>query len=304
MHGYQLVNQNKYELHRTHATRYLEHAILTINNHPSAEKFYLLITVWFVLQESDCWSKNYYYREFEQLCVILFGFDSTDITWDRIHYRLMPGLDEDILFAAPSLLGPIYRYIAETKRLAPEPILSLRYARVAISCIQYLFRRGANTQEQLLAWAAKSKQSPWLRRQRMRFTATRRHEENIIFGCTYSFPQSLRRLLQILYPEKIQSKEFYWVQRKFYPWTLNLFYLTLHKSRKSDELIRALSKSFIPLSASIFFPRRIKRVRKAIDAYLHKVSRRACCNPRSDQCISIVLTVRSITHENIWKAPS
>jgi hypothetical protein len=56
-------------------------------------------------------------------------------------------------------------------------------------------------------------------------------------------------------------------------WTLDLLYHTLRKAMKSDELIKALSKSFIPSAAHYFFPRRIKRVKKAVDAYLEKVSR-------------------------------
>jgi hypothetical protein len=272
------ITQNKSDLHRTHAARYLEHAMFTINSHPSAEKFYLLITVWFVLQEhfqSDR-SESYYYKEFERLCVALFGFDSTDIAWDRVNYRLMRPL---------FIVIPICGHIAETKSVVPEPILSHRLARVAISCtqsFQYLFHRGANAQDQLLSWAIKSKQSPWLWRQRMRFTSTRRHVPNIMLGHTYSFPHSLRRLRQILYSEKIQSEKVYQVQRKFYTWTLNILYLTLCKARKSDELTGALSELFIPLSASILFPRQIKRVRKAIDAYLDKVSRRACSDSTRD----------------------
>jgi len=39
---------------------------------------------------------------------------------------------------------------------------------------------------------------------------------------------------------------------------------------KSDELIEALSNPFIPPSAPLLFPRRVKRVKKAVDAYLEK----------------------------------
>ncbi|KIM44198.1 hypothetical protein M413DRAFT_25649 [Hebeloma cylindrosporum] len=99
-----LQQANKAGLHRIHANRYLEHAMLVINNHPSAEKFFLLTTVW-----------NYYYTEFQRLCIKLFGFDSEDVAWDRMHYRLMrhPGYYR---LDAPYLLGPIYGHIADTKR--------------------------------------------------------------------------------------------------------------------------------------------------------------------------------------------
>jgi len=168
-------------------------------------------------------------------------------------------------------LGPIYGHIAETKRLVSEPILSHRLARVAISCIQYLFRCRANTQDYRLHWAMKSKQSPWLWGRWMRVTSTRRQPYVYFHGPTYSFPQSLRQSRQLLYSEVVQSEKFYLVQRRFYILTLNLLYFTLRKARKSDELTRALSKPFVPLSASLLFPRRIKRLRKAIDVYLEKV---------------------------------
>jgi hypothetical protein len=267
------INQNKSKLHLTHATRYLEYVMLTINIHPSAEKYYLLITVWVVFQESDRRPGYRYYLvhdEFERFFITLSGFNSTDITWDSMHYRLMR--DPHNIHNLPSILGPI----CGTQRLILEPILSHHLVRVAISCMQYLSHGRLNTQDHLLAWAIKSKQSPWLWRQRIRVTSTRRHGLNTIFEHPYSFPQSLRRLRQILYSEKVQSEKFCWEQHKFYRWTLNILYLTLRKAKKSDELTRAISKLSIPLSASILFPRQIKRVRKAIDAYLDKVSRRAC----------------------------
>ena len=188
-------------------------------------------------------------------------------------------------YICASHLGPIY---AETERLVPELILSHRLARVAISCIQYLFRCRANTQDYLLAWAMKSKQSPWLRGRWMRVTASTRRQPYVYFhGPTYSFPNSLRQSRQLLYSEGVQSEKFYLVQRRFYIWTLSLLYFTLRKARKSDELTRALSKPFISLSACFLFPRRIKQVRKAIDKYLEKVSRRTCSNLRSHVDVSL-----------------
>jgi hypothetical protein len=68
----------------------------------------------------------------------------------------------------------------------------------------------------------------------------------------------------------IKSESFYQKQHKFYRWTLDLLYHTLCKAMKSNELIKELSKPFIPSIAPIFFPRRIKRVRRAVAAYLEK----------------------------------
>ena len=50
---------------------------------------------------------------------------------------------------------------------------------------------------------------------------------------------------------------------------------------KSDELTKALSKPFIPSAASILFPRRVKRVQKAVSAYLEKVGWKACSKFRT-----------------------
>ena len=58
--------------------------------------------------------------------------------------------------------------------------------------------------------------------------------------------------------------------------TLDILRRILHKARRSNELTRELSKPFIPSSAILLFPLRIKRVRKAVDAYLEKVSGIAC----------------------------
>lgn len=238
--------------------------MLAINSHPSAEKFHLLSTVWFVLQERKYFkSESLKDQRLEKLWVTLFGFDFTDIQWDKMHYGLMdfPGYYKP---TSLSPLGAIYGHIAETARLIPNHTLSRRLARVAISCLQYLFRDRANAQNHLPLWAVKSKQSPWFWRRRIRVTSTRRP--------TYSCPQSLRRSRQVLYSERLQSEKFYEVQRTFYIRTLKLLYLVLRKTEKSDELTRALSKSFIPLSASFLFPRQIKQVQKVVDAYLEKVN--------------------------------
>ena len=171
------------------------------------------------------------------------------------------------------ILFALYGNIAETARFVPSPILSRRLARVAILCLQYLFRGRANAQYQLLSWAMTSKQLSWFWRRRIRVTSMRRP--------TYSCPRSLQRLRQLLYSERIQSEKFYQLQRTLYIRTLRLLYHTLRKAGRSDELTRALSKSSIPLSASFLFPRQIKQVQKAVDAYLEKV------NSRPYSCLKI-----------------
>jgi hypothetical protein len=75
----------------------------------------------------------------------------------------------------------------------------------------------------------------------------------------------------------MHSELFHLEQRTLYIWTLDLLYYTLRKAMKYDELTKALSKPFIPPSVVLLFPRRIQRVRKAVEAYLEKVSRRNCC---------------------------
>ena len=69
-----------------------------------------------------------------------------------------------------------------------------------------------------------------------------------------------------------------------YIWILDLLYRTLRKATEPDMLIEKLSdieespdieelsELFIPLSVALLFPRRIKRVRKAVNAYLEKAS--------------------------------
>ena len=162
----------------------------------------------------------------------------------------------------------------------PEPILSYRLACVAISCMRYLHRQDPSTppmQGQLVAWAMKSKRSPWLWRQRMRFISMARRQlicnKN---GPKCSFPQSFQGSCQILHSKRINSELFHLEQCTLYIWTLDLLYYTLLKAMKYDELTRALSKPFIPPSVVLLFPRRIQRVRKAVDAYLEKVSSRIC----------------------------
>lgn len=203
--------------------------------------------------------------------------------------------------------GTIYGLVDETKRLIPEPISSHRVACIALSCMRYLHRKDPNNypmQHNLLAnWAAKSKRSPWLRRHRIRVTSIGRRRPTWNHdGPKYSFPQSLRRSHHKLYSEGFQSEDFYQEQHIFYMWTLDLLYRTLCKARKSDELTKALSRPFIPSAACILFPRRIKRVQKAVSAYLKKVSQRACSDLRTPTniCLHVDSSVRRVWKPQGW----
>jgi len=180
----------------------------------------------------------------------------------------------------PTEYSSAEKWLWHRTRKFPEPILSYRLACVAISCLQYLHRQDPNTlptQGQLLAWAMKSKRSPWLWKQRMRVIS--RACRGLIWnnhGTKRSFPQSSRQSYHPLQSKGIHSQLFHLEQCTLYIWTLDLLYYTLRKAMKFDELTKALSKPFIPPSVVLLFPRRIQRVRKAVEAYFKKVSRRSC----------------------------
>ena len=128
-----------------------------------------------------------------------------------------------------------------------------------------------------MAWAMKSKQSPWLWRQQMQFISMAHWQPIWKYnGPKCSFPQNFRRSSQLLHSKGIHSELFYLERHTLYIWTLDLLYYTLRKAMKFDELTRALSKPFIPPSVVLLFPRRIQRVRKVVEAYLEKVSNRIC----------------------------
>ena len=91
-----------------------------------------------------------------------------------------------------------------------------------------------------------------------------------------SFPWSFQQSCQILQSKGIHSELFHLEQCTLYIWTLDLLYYTLRIAMKYDKLTRALSKPFILPSVVLLFPRRIQRVRKAVEEYLEKVSRRTC----------------------------
>ena len=237
----------------------------SIDSPPTREKFGLMNTVAFILQESfTSLRTGIKHASWKKFCAALFGFNSAELKWD----------DE------------IYRYLIEPASyksvINPEPILSHRLANVAISCMQYLHCLDLNTlptQNHFFAsWATRSKQLPWLWRRRTLMRCRRPFWDHDGHKC--SSPRKLRRSRQIIYSGTTQSHQ---EQRIFYTWTLDLLYHTLRKAMKSDMLTTALSKPFIPSLASILFPRRVKRVRKAAAAYLEKVSRRACFGRSNDE---------------------
>jgi len=241
------------------------------NGSSSREKFYLMSTVWFVLQEPfTSLQMCSPFATWHKLCITLFGFNSAETHWDRENYHLLRAPTEYKSARVP--LGTMYGHITETRRVLPDPILSHRLAHVAILCMRYLHRccnpNTSQTYDHLHKWAVKSRQSPWLWRQRMRITLMGQSPTCYRPVTCLSLQQSHH----IFFSETIQSEKFYKLQYTFYIWTLDLLYHTLHKAMKSDKLIKELSKSFIPSSAPLIFPRRIRRVQNAINAYLEKVS--------------------------------
>jgi len=286
----------------------MEHLNSSIDNPPTREKFRLMSTVWFVLQASiaSLW-RGTEAASWASFCAKLFGFNEAEIKVD---------LDEDAL--GYQLLRDPTKYIREdkrnyppdrtrygpldiTKRLIPGPILSHRLAHIAISCMRYLHRQDPQNppiQGNLATWVTKSRQLPWLWRQRIRITSIgcRQPTRNSDFP-KYSFSQSLRRSYQMFYSEGIQSEEFYQERHIFFIWTLDLLYHTLRAAMKSDELTKAVSKPFIPSAAYILFPLQIKRVQKAVGAYLKKVSRKAHSDLRTPN--DIYLYFDSSVHR-VW----
>jgi hypothetical protein len=273
------VDQGQSNLYHYHLLCYQKHLMSSISNPPSRVKFAFMSTVCFVLQKpfASLWRSSEF-ASWKKLCAILFGFSAQEFKFYEISRLICHPTEykdahqykayEDE--ADSDWLKLLCGDLATTKRLMPEPILSLWLAHVAILCMRYLRHQDPKAplmQHHLLTWAMKSKRSPWLWRQRMRVTSMRCPE--------YLWPQSLQRARQIFYSKAIQSEYFYQEKETFYIWTLDLLYHTLRKAMKSDELTKALSKPFIPSIALLLFPRRIKRVIKAVEAYLEKVSRRA-----------------------------
>ena len=257
------------------------HLDSSIHNPPTREKFRLMSTVWFILQNpiASRW-RGIEVARWDVLCAKLFGFNATETDDDAERCQLMrhPTKYDG---AGRIRHGAMYGLLDETQRLTPEPILSYRVTRIALSCMRYLYRQDHNNHlmhdNLIAAWATKSKQLPWLWRQRIQVTSIGRRQTTSDSDLpTYLFSQSLRRSHQRFYSEGIQSEKFYQERHIFYIWTLDLLYHTLRTAMKSDELTKALSKPFIPSAAYILFPRRIKRVQKAVSDYLEKVSPRAC----------------------------
>jgi hypothetical protein len=167
-------------------------------------------TVWFVLQKpiASLW-RGIEAANWERLCATLFGFNQAEIYEDRDD-RLMrdPTTYDSAGERGIDLGGTTYGLLNATKKLVPEPILSHRLARIALSCMRYLHRRDPNKplihDNLLAAWAMKSKRLPWLWRQRIRVTSIGHRQ--LTRDCDapkYPFPQSLRRSHQMLYSEGI-----------------------------------------------------------------------------------------------------
>ena len=246
----------------------------SIESAPTGEKYRLMKTVTSILGNPfTSYCEGIKLASWKTFCTTLFKFNSAVLHSD-------PGYFDFILNPTDNYFLDDYGHFSKMKSYVPKPILSHRLANVAISCMQYLHRWDPNTSPtrdhfpaSWFRWATKSKQSPWLWRRRMRVASMRRRKRIWNHdGHIHSFPLNLRRPNPILFSETIHS---YQEQRIFYIWTLDLLYHTLRKAMKSDELIRALSKPFIPSLTPLFFPRRVKRIRKAAAAYLEKVSGRA-----------------------------
>ena len=246
----------------------------SIDSPPIREKFHLMSTVLSIHQELfTSFRRGIEHPSWIKFCTTLFGFNSAELKLDNRDRNCLTyscGLSPFGISIARN------GHFAKIKRFPPEPVLSYRLANVAILCMQYLHRLDFNNPLMhyhfLASWARRSKKLPWLWRRRMRVTSMRRRRPiRNHDGHKYTFPQKKRqRSRQITYSETIQSHQ---EQRLFYTWTLDLLYHTLRKAMKSDLLIKALSKPFIPALASILFPHHVMRVRKAAAAYLEKVSR-------------------------------
>ena len=243
----------------------------SINSPPAREKFRLVSTVAFILQERLKSLRGIEFASWLIFCAALFGINFAELEWDYDSYKLLKRVIER---TKGNYISAMYGHFAETKKLVPEPILSHRIANVAISCMQYLLRWDSiilPIQNRFPARrATKFKLSPWLWRRRMRVTSMRRRPPIWDLNRNkYLFFQNLRRDHRTFYSENLQE------QRIFCTWTLDLLYHTLRKAMESSMLTRTLLKPFIPSLATLLFPRRVKRVRKAAAAYLEKVSRKA-----------------------------
>jgi hypothetical protein len=270
----------------------MKYTMSSIDNHHSGEKFYRLKILLFVLRKplKVFTTRREYFPlpSWNKFCTALFGFDFSEDDVETLCDLILDSTGRsyyDYLLTGLNGLDEKPEWLLED--VPPEPIWSHWLARVTISCIQYLRCRDPNdtlAQTHLRACAKKSKQMPWLWRQRMRVTSTGRRLDLDFDLPRYSFSQSLPRLPQILHSGRIQPEKFYQTHHRFYILTLSILSRTLHwaaQAKKSDELIKELSNPFIPSSATLLSPLRVKRVKKAVDAYLAKVRRSS--DPRSSR---------------------
>jgi hypothetical protein len=194
-----------------------------------------------------------------ELCLEVFGLDSTHSEWDYTTYLVLDFFPEGYEHAneffkdsevledgrsarvAPGIepLDVHYGRVEATRKHVAEDVLSHRLACVAIAFYQYLCDFGSTWKHLAKAEDRRS----FLRRLR---AETPLHEFEAI---------------QPLYTSTYVKLA----------WALKILHRVLLKARKSNNLINHLSKAVIPCPVYVLFPRRTRRVRRTIEAYLKKV---------------------------------
>ena len=195
----------------------------------------------------------------KELCLEVFDLDSADLEWDRTTYLVLIFFPEGYEHAlgmnvsedgrsygtSPGIepLDVHYGRVEATRKRVPEEVLSHRLACVAIAFYQYLRDFG----------------STWKR---------------------LAKPEDRRSFLQRLRAETPSQSDDYGAIQPLHmsayvklAWALTILHRVLLKARKSKNLINHLSKAVIPCPVYVLFPRRTRRVRRTIEAYLEKVYR-------------------------------
>lgn len=134
-----------------------------------------------------------------------------------------------------------YGRVEATRKRVPEEVLSHRLACVAIAFYQYLCDFG-------FTW------------KRLAKTEDRRN-----------FLRMLRAEIPSSTPDFEGIQPLHTSTYVKLAWALTILHRVLLKARKSNNLINHLSKAVIPRPVYILFPRRTRRVRRTIEAYLEKV---------------------------------
>ncbi|CAA7269454.1 unnamed protein product [Cyclocybe aegerita] len=290
-------NDNKFDLYHHYSEDFTNHIISWFEGCSCPERFHLLSTMWFACYTAPrsrlgC-TETFLHSsiiesgtsQWKNLCASLLGFSISDLNWEDNYYRFLHYTAYTLnssqkIMASSTMIDCLHGGLPVFMgRLAPEHILSDRLTHVAIACIQYLHRRcsGRKTRQtlrQLTVFARKSRLSPWLWRQRTR-GATAQPIRRMRYLETYrSSPyQSLYRV-----QETICFKTHYMqpgVVRKMYRWTLEILDGALRKGGKSDELTNILSTTIELWPLSVFFPCRVRRIKRAIAIYMDKVGPQA-----------------------------